>query len=310
MNSREPTVIIATFYKFVRVLDTQALRDELYDKCKRAGIKGTIIIAKEGINGTVAGSRKAIDSLLACFRGDERFRDMEHKESLASHIPFHRLKIKSKQEIVTMGQPDIDPRLKVGTHVNSRMWNELVNDPDVLVIDTRNDYECTVGTFKNAVSPNTRSFREFPDYVKKNLDPDKNKKIAMFCTGGIRCEKATSYLLSQGFDEVYHLKGGILKYLEEISPENNLWQGECFVFDGRVSINEKLEKGKHVMCYACRMPLSEGELKSDKYEEGISCPYCCDDLTEEKRQRLKERQYQVKLAEARNDVHIGKVMED
>jgi len=306
MNNPKPVFVIATFYRFVSVQDTDALHDRLYERCEQAGIKGTIIVAKEGINGTIAGSRVGIESLLAFFRNDERFQDMEYKESHALQMPFHRLKIRIKKEIVTMGQPDIDPSQKTGRHVNADTWNKLLLDPEVLVIDTRNRYEYTVGTFKNAISPDTGNFREFPEYVRRSLATCKHKKIAMFCTGGIRCEKATSYLLNQGFDEVYHLKGGILKYLEVVTPDENLWQGECFVFDGRVAVNRDLEMGEHIMCYSCRMPLSAVEQASDKYEEGISCPYCYDDLTDERRQRLAERQRQVKLAEARNDDHIGK----
>lgn len=298
-------VIVAALYKFAHLPDFRELRQSLLEQCIKQGIKGTFLLAKEGINGTVAGSRQAIDAILDYLKSDTRFTDLEHKESQVEKMPFYRMKVKLKKEIVTMGQPDIDPRQKVGKRVGTQEWNTLLTDPDVLVIDTRNQYEYEIGTFKNAVSPNTTTFSEFPDYVEKTLTTQKHKKIAMFCTGGIRCEKATSYLLEQGFNEVFHLNGGILKYLEEVKPEDNLWEGECFVFDGRVAVDKNLEKGTHEMCYSCRMPVSAEDRKSPQYEQGISCPHCFDTITEEKRASLRERQYQVSLAESRNEQHIG-----
>jgi UPF0176 protein len=298
-------IIVAALYKFAHLPDYRELRQPLLEQCIEQGIKGTFLLAKEGINGTVAGSRQAIDAILDYLKSDMRFADLEHKESLVEKMPFYRMKVKLKKEIVTMGQPEIDPRVRAGKRVDTEEWNTLLADPEVLVIDTRNQYEYEIGTFKNAASPNTTTFSEFPRFVEKTLAPQKHKKIAMFCTGGIRCEKATSYLLEQGFNEVYHLNGGILKYLEAVNPDENLWEGECFVFDGRVAVDKNLKKGTHEMCYSCRMPVSAEDRKSPEYEQGISCPRCFDTLTEEKRASLQERQYQVSLAESRNEQHIG-----
>ena len=222
-------------------------------------------------------------------------------------MPFYRIKVKLKKEIVTLGVPDIDPRSFSGIRVDPQQWNKLINDPEVLVIDTRNHYEYLIGTFRNAVSPETNSFSDFPRYVKQTLDPMRHKKIAMFCTGGIRCEKASAYLLQQGFHKVYQLRGGILRYLEETAPDENLWNGECFVFDSRVAVNEKLEPGVHEQCYSCRMPVSPGDRESEKFEQGVSCPHCYEKLTKERRKRLRERQRQVELARQRNYQHIGAV---
>ena len=301
---------VVAMYKFVQLPDFLKLREPLLTQCKNNGIKGTILLAAEGINGTIAGTRGDINHLLYELQKDSRFSDLECKWSFVDSLPFYRMKVKLKKEIVTMGIPEIDPGNRTGKRLGVKEWNALISDPEVLVIDTRNQYEFDIGTFKNAVSPGTNSFREFPEYVEKQLSPHKDKKIAMFCTGGIRCEKATSYLLGQGFKEVYHLNGGILKYLEEIHPEENLWQGECFVFDGRVAVDKNLEKGIHEMCFACRRPVSPKDKKSPKYEEGISCPYCYDSLTDKKRAGLRERQYQVRLAESRNDQHIGIPVEE
>ena len=301
-------VIVAAMYKFVRLPDDVELRASLLDYCKRQGIKGTILLAEEGINGTVAGSREAIDALMSHLKSDTRLNDLEHKESIHSETPFHRMKVNLKKEIVTMGVRGVDPTQTSGTRVEPRDWNDLITDPDLLLIDTRNQYEYEIGTFNKAVSPETESFTEFPAYVKKHLDPEKHKKVAMFCTGGIRCEKASAYMLSLGFEKVYQLQGGILKYLEEIKPEATLWQGECFVFDGRVAVNGQLKKGSYEQCFACRRPISPEEKKSDKYIEGISCPYCHESLNEKKRSRLEERQKQVELAVARQQKHIGATM--
>jgi UPF0176 protein len=230
---------------------------------------------------------------------------MEFKKSIHGTMPFYRMKVKLKNEILSIGVPDINPGHLTGIHVCVKEWNKLVNDPDVLVIDARNRYEYDIGTFKNAVSSDIDSFREFPDFVHQKLINFKNKKIAMFCTGGIRCEKATSYLLEQGFRDVYHLNGGILKYLEEINSDENLWQGECFVFDNRVSVDKNMKKGSYELCYGCRMPVSPEDKQSPKYEQGVSCPVCFDKMTDHKRTRFKERQNQVNLAEKRNQQHIG-----
>ena len=303
-------LIVAALYKFVHLPDFRDMRLPLLELCRKNNIKGTFLLAEEGINGTIAGSRNGIDAVLTHLRSDARLSDLEHKESYDNHMPFYRMKVKLKQEIVTMGQPGIDPKHKVGKRVSTTEWNALLDNPEVLIIDTRNQYEYEVGTFRNAVSPGTSTFSEFPEYVKRELDPEKHKKIAMFCTGGIRCEKATSYLLDQGFNDVYHLDGGILKYLEEVKPEENRWEGECFVFDGRVAVDKNLEKGTHEMCYSCRMPVSLEDRRSPKYEQGISCPRCFDILTNEKCASLRERQYQVRLAELRNVQHIGIPIEE
>ncbi|WP_414541296.1 rhodanese-related sulfurtransferase [Nostoc sp. CCY0012] len=290
--------VVATLYKFVRLPDFAEKQDSLLSFCQAQAVKGTILLAAEGINGTIAGSRQAIDSVLAFLRSDPQLADLEHKESYTERQPFERMKVRLKQEIVTMGLPEVDPNHHVGTYVSPQEWNDLIADPDVIVIDTRNDYEVNIGTFQKAQNPQTKSFREFPEYVSHNLDPNQHKKVALFCTGGIRCEKATSFMLSQGFAEVYHLKGGILKYLEEIPAEQSLWQGECFVFDERITVGHGLEKGSHELCFCCGHPISDADKASPKYEEGISCAYCFDSLTEEKRARQQEKwkQYQLMLS--------------
>ncbi|GLS25988.1 rhodanese-related sulfurtransferase [Marinibactrum halimedae] len=299
------SLVIAALYKFVSLPDFESLREPLLAVCNDNGVKGTLLLAKEGINGTVAGSREGIDNLLSYLKSDPRLKDLVHKESEDDGTPFYRMKVKLKKEIVTMGVDGIDPNKIVGTYVKPQDWNALISDPDVVVVDTRNDYEFEIGTFKNAQNPETTTFREFPDYVKENLDPKENKKVAMFCTGGIRCEKSTAYLKEQGFDEVYHLEGGILKYLEEVSPEDSLWEGECFVFDNRVSVNHHLEKGSYDQCHGCRHPITEEDKQSDQYIVGVSCPKCFDKLTAEQRLRFSERQKQIELAKRRNRAHIG-----
>lgn len=287
------TQIVATFYKFVKLPDFAQKQAPLLAYCQAQGIRGTILLAAEGINGTIAGSRQAIDSVLSFLRSDPRLIDLEQKESQADSPPFDRLKVRLKKEIVTLGLPEIDPSDRVGTYVSPQEWNALISDPEVTLIDTRNNYEVSIGTFKGAQNPQTTSFRQFPDYVRTHLDPSKHKKVAMFCTGGIRCEKATSLMMAQGFQEVYHLQGGILKYLEEVPPEESLWQGECFVFDQRVAVEHGLEAGTHEMCRSCGHPIAEADKTSPHYQEGISCPYCFDHLTEEKRARQEARQQQM-----------------
>jgi UPF0176 protein len=273
------TQVVVTFYKFVRLPDFAEKRDSLLSHCEAQGIRGTILLAAEGINGTIAGSREAIDSVLTFLRSDPRLVDLEDKESYADSAPFDRMKVRLKKEIVTLGLPEIDPSDRVGTYVSPKEWNELISDPEVTIIDTRNEYEVSIGTFRGAKNPKTASFRQFPDYVRNHLDPTKQRKVALFCTGGIRCEKATSFMIAQGFQEVYHLKGGILKYLEEVPAEESLWQGECFVFDQRVAVREGLAIGTHEMCPSCGHPISEADKTSPHYQEGISCPYCFDRLT-------------------------------
>lgn len=309
MPQSMPKYLTAALYKFVTLENFVAMQPIIQAACEAHQIKGTILLAREGINGTIAGLPENIHSVLKYLRSDaifeEKFTTLEHKESYSDDHPFYRLKIKLKKEIVTMGVPSVNPNNTVGTYVKPEDWNALISDPDVIVLDTRNDYEVHIGSFKAALDPKTTTFREFPEYVAKNLDKSKHKKVAMFCTGGIRCEKASSYLLEQGFDEVYHLQGGILKYLETVPEEISLWQGECFVFDQRVAVKHGLEVGNYEQCYACRMPLSAEELKSLQYTAGISCPHCYNTTTEEKKAALTERQKQVILAKQRGEMHIG-----
>jgi UPF0176 protein len=298
-------VVVAALYEFVTLKDFHALREPLLDCCQRAEIKGTILLAREGINGTIAGSRDGIDQVLAYLRSDSRFASLVHKESYDDHMPFYRMKVKLKNEIVTMGVDGIDPNELVGRYVKPADWNALVNDPDVIVLDTRNDYEVGIGTFKGSLDPKTTTFRGFPEFVRENLDPSRNKKVAMFCTGGIRCEKASAFMLNEGFEEVYHLEGGILKYLEDIPADESTWEGECFVFDNRVAVNQALEKGQYDQCYGCRHPITEQDKLSDHYEKGVCCPGCYASLSEDQKMRFSERQKQIDLAAERNEVHIG-----
>jgi UPF0176 protein len=297
--------VVCALYKFVTLDDYQDIKQPLLDFMLEKTVRGTLLLAREGINGTVAGSRKSIDALLNYLHSDDRFANISYKESFADEMPFLRTRVKLKKEIVTMGVDGIDPNYIVGTYVKPKDWNALISDPEVLLVDTRNDYEFQVGTFKEALNPDTESFREFPDYIKQNLDPEKHKKVAMFCTGGIRCEKSTAYLKEQGFDEVYHLEGGILKYLEDVPKEDTLWEGECFVFDDRVTVNHDLEKGIYDQCNACRMPITIEEQQSDKYQHGVSCPHCFDKTSESQKARFAEREKQMALAQERGDAHIG-----
>ncbi len=300
-----PQIVVCALYKFVTLENFQTLRQPLQNVMEANQVRGTLLLANEGINGTIAGSRPAIDNVLDFLRSDPRLSDIEHKESFTDNLPFNRAKVKLKKEIVTMGVEGIDPNRVVGTYVEPADWNKLISDPDVILVDTRNDYEYKVGTFKNAINPNTESFRDFPRYVKENLHPEKHKKVAMFCTGGIRCEKSTAFLKEQGFDEVYHLKGGILKYLEEVPVHDTLWEGECFVFDERVTVNLQLEKGNYDQCNACRLPITETDKASDKYMKGVSCPHCYDKVTDAQKTRFMEREKQMELARQRGEAHIG-----
>jgi UPF0176 protein len=297
--------VVCALYKFVSLENYQEIKQPLLDFMQDNTVRGTLLLAREGINGTVAGTREAIDSLLNYLRQDPRLAELSYKESFTDELPFLRTRVKLKKEIVTMGVEGIDPNRVVGTYVKPKDWNALISDPDVIVVDTRNDYEIEVGTFKNAINPKTDSFREFPDYVKQHLDPEKNKKVAMYCTGGIRCEKSTAYLKEQGFEEVYHLEGGILKYLEEVPEEESLWEGECYVFDERVTVNHALEKGSYDQCNACRLPITEEDKLSEHYEHGVSCPHCYDTSSEEQKARFREREHQMRLAQERGEAHIG-----
>ncbi len=298
-------IVIAALYHFTRFPRPSSLRLPLQEVCRAAGVRGTLLLAPEGINGTIAGSRAGIDTVLAAVRALPGCQDLRHKESFAAEMPFLRLKVRLKQEIVTMGQPQVDPRAEVGAYVAPKDWNALVADEDVVLIDTRNDYEVAIGSFQGAVNPETASFREFPDWWQRNSARFHNKRVAMFCTGGIRCEKSTNYLLGQGVRDVYHLEGGILKYLEEVPPEDSIWTGECFVFDARVSVGHGLRPGPYKLCYACRRPISAADMQDPAFEVGVSCPHCIDEISEARRARFRERQRQVELAKARGIRHIG-----
>lgn len=297
--------VVSALYKFVPLMNYKDIQLPLLNFMKSQNIRGTLLLAQEGINGTVAGSEQAIQALYVWLAQYPALNPIQHKESYCSKMPFNRTKVKLKKEIVTLGVEGVDPLQVVGTYVKPKEWNRLISSEEVMVIDTRNDYEIQIGTFKNAINPNTTTFREFPEYVSKNLDPKKHKKIAMYCTGGIRCEKSTAYLKTLGFEEVYHLEGGILKYLEEVPEEETLWEGECFVFDERVAVNHQLQKGKYDQCHACRFPITELDKQSSTYVRGVSCPHCFDHLTESQRQRFQEREKQSQLAKARGEKHIG-----
>jgi len=298
-------IVVTALYHFVRLDDHTQYRQPLLDLMEAREIRGTLLLASEGINGTVAGSETAIAELLDWLKSQPPFAGLSHKESRCEEMPFYRTKVKLKKEIVTMGVEGIDPRHIVGTYVKPQDWNALISDPDVLLIDTRNDYEVGIGTFEGAVNPNTQTFREFPDYVDRELDPKRHTKVAMFCTGGIRCEKSTAFLKEKGFDEVYHLEGGILKYLEEVPENQSMWRGECFVFDNRVTVGHGLKPGNYDQCHACRRPISAVDKAHAHFEAGVSCPHCYDEVTEERRQRFIERERQVQLARARGEHHIG-----
>lgn len=284
--------VIAALYCFTRLEDYQRLQPRLKELCTTHDIRGTLLLAREGINGTVAGDRVGIDALKSFLETDGRFSTIEYKESFDTKQPFRRLKVRLKKEIVTIGLPDVDPTQVVGTYVTASEWNALIQDPDVVVLDTRNDYEVAIGTFKGAVNPKTKTFREFPKYVRDNFDPAKTPKVAMFCTGGIRCEKASSFMKMEGFKEVYHLKGGILKYLEDVPPVETLWEGECFVFDQRVAVDHQLDRGHHLLCYGCRRPLRPEDKDNPLYEEGVSCHQCHHETTPEQKKRFADRQRQ------------------
>ena len=300
-------ILVAALYKFVEIDDLLSLQSDLHEICEKNNIMGTILIANEGINGTISGKTNEINQTISLLKSDKRFTNIEIKYSSSDKQPFHRMKVRLKKEIVTIGLPKINPNKKVGTYVKPDDWNDLISDPNVVVIDTRNKYETKIGSFQNALDPETSSFREFPDWVKKfkSSKENANKKIAMFCTGGIRCEKASSLMKEEGFEDVYHLQGGILKYLETIDKENSLWNGECFVFDQRVCLTNELEVGSYKMCFACRMPITEEEMQNEKYIEGISCIYCYDKTTKEKKERFGSRQRQILLAKERGEKHLG-----
>jgi len=309
MNTATNGVVVAALYRFAKFPDFETFRAPLLALMLEHEVRGTLLLAAEGLNGTIAGSRAAIDAVLSWLAQDPRFANIEAKESFVDENPFYRTKVKLKKEIVTMGVEDIDPTHIVGTYVEPADWNALLDDPEVLLLDTRNKYEVEIGSFENAVNPETDSFREFPAYVAENLDPKVHKKVAMFCTGGIRCEKSTAYLKQHGFEDVFHLKGGILKYLEEQPEADSKWQGECFVFDNRVTVNHKLEQGEYDQCHACRRPITEADKASEFYQRGVSCHHCFDQHSSEQVKRFAERERQMQLAQQRGEPHLGASMQ-
>ena len=305
--------LTAALYQFVSLPDHALLRDPLFEFCQARGIKGTLLLAAEGINGTIAGPEAGVRELLAHLRADPRLARLAHKESWSDKEPFYRLKVKLKKEIVTLGVDGIDPNRMAGQYVRPQDWNQLIQDPDVVLIDTRNDYEVQVGTFEGAINPETRSFSQLPQWVEKEMQPGgrlaerdgRKPRVAMFCTGGIRCEKSTAFMRTKGFEEVFHLEGGILKYLETVPAEHSTWNGECFVFDERVSVGHDLQPGHFQLCRSCRHPLSDEDKQSPLFQDGVSCPRCHDSLTPEQRRKFSERQRQMALARARGERHIG-----
>jgi UPF0176 protein len=296
---------ICALYKFTRLDDFEEIQLPLRSFLDSLSVKGTLLLAREGINGTISGTKVSLEKVLDYLQSDPRFLDLEFKFSYSKKIPFKRLKVKLKKEIVTMGLTEIDPTHSAGTYVKPKDWNELINDPDVVLIDTRNNYEYEIGSFKGAINPNTETFREFPSFTKNTLEQYREKKIAMFCTGGIRCEKSTAYLKSEGFKNVFHLQGGILKYLEEVNEDESLWEGECFVFDDRVAVKHNLEQGQYDQCHACRFPITKEDTMHPHYEKGASCPRCFGTKNSSQMSRYREREKQVKLAKQRGEEHIG-----
>lgn len=304
------SIRVSAFYIFTPFDDPEAIRARVETDLRAAGAKGTVLVAPEGLNGTIAAEGDGLDKAMAALTSLPGCAGLEWKESHAEEMPFWRLKVRLKREIVTMGIPGTDPNQLVGTYVEPEDWNALISDPDTVLIDTRNDYEYGIGTFEGAIDPETRTFREFPDWFRdfrERLEKEGRKpKIAMFCTGGIRCEKATSFVKAEGVDDVYHLKGGILKYLETVPEPESKWQGDCFVFDQRVSVGHGLKLGDYELCHGCKRPVSREDRADPRYEEGVSCPACHASLTEEQRARFAERQKQVELARQRGEDHIGR----
>ncbi|MDB0029970.1 rhodanese-related sulfurtransferase [Opitutales bacterium] len=296
---------VATFYQFANLPDCINWQRKLRTHCKKFNVLGTIILAEEGINGTVSSSAEGIKEILAFIRKEERFSQMPYRISTTPRKTFYRIRVVVRKEIVTLGDASINPNDMVGTYVEPKNWNKIIQDPDTVVIDTRNDYEVELGTFEGATNPNTETFCQWDEYVKENLQSQKDKKVAMFCTGGIRCEKASSHLLQNGFTEVYHLKGGILNYLENVEPEDSLWKGECFVFDHRVSVVHGLKDGDSKICFGCRWPLKVEDMESEKYESGICCPHCADSLDPVRRASLQERNRQIQIARKKKTDHLG-----
>ena len=308
MNGPANSVVVCALYRFVRFADFAAFRAPLLQLMRQQQVHGTLLLAAEGINGTIAGSQQGIDAVLAWLAQDPRFAGLETRQSRAAQNPFYRTRVKLKSEIVTMGVTDIDPNQSAGTYVAPKDWNDLISDPEVLLLDTRNQYEVQIGTFTGAVNPGTTCFREFPDFVAQHLDPARHRQVAMFCTGGIRCEKSTAYLKQQGFEQVYHLQGGILNYLQQVPRAQSRWQGECFVFDNRVTVNHELQPGSYDQCHACRMPITAQDKQSEQYRQGVSCPHCHQRRSPQQLGRYRERQRQMTLARQRGEPHIGSAM--
>ncbi len=300
---------VVSFYRFLNLADPEVFQEELQAQCEEEGLLGTVLVAGEGFNGTLAGSENSVRDVLAWIEQHLSLKSGIHgRWTDADSAPFRRMRVRVKKEIVMLGRPDILPHQKSGIHIAPDKWNDLIDDPNVLVIDTRNHYEVEVGTFPRSIDPGTDSFRQFPEFAKELADSSRDRPLAMFCTGGIRCEKATALMLELGFNEVYHLQGGILNYLEKTQGEDNRWDGECFVFDTRVAVDRDLAEGGYVQCHACRRPLSSDDLESPAYREGVSCPHCADDLDAGRATRLEERRRQVALARERGDTHIGAVL--
>jgi UPF0176 protein len=297
--------MVAAFYKFVSLSDWQEMRPALQQRCEQLDLVGTILLALEGINGTVSGTSENVQKLFQFLREDPRLADLKYKESFVNKAPFYRMKVRLKKEIVSLGIEGVDPTEAVGDYIAPEQWNQLIGRSGVRLIDTRNDYETHLGSFTGAENPKTGSFRQFPQWVAENLDPQSDQHVAMFCTGGIRCEKATAYLKQQGFANVYHLEGGILNYLEKIDPSQSKWQGDCFVFDNRVTVDHQLKQGDFEVCPACRMPVSEQDRQSPMFELHVSCPKCVHRLTPERKKGLLERARQMELAEKRGVKHLG-----
>ena len=307
-NSTLDKYIISTFYKFLVLENYQELKIKFDKSLSKTNIKGTILLANEGVNGTIAGAESDLKNFFLYMDKFSQFKDITPKFSSSNKNPFLRMKVRLKKEIVTIGIPEVSPSNLVGKYLNVEEWNEFLNESDSIIIDTRNDYEVSIGTFKNSINPKIKSFRNFPNWVQKNLinkKVSKKSKIGMFCTGGIRCEKSTSFLKQLGFKNVFHLDGGILKYLENVKSDENEWKGECFVFDYRVSLNDSLEKGEYDMCYACRMPLSKENKKNKHYLKGQSCEYCYNQTTIKQKKRFNEREKQIKLSKVKNFKHLG-----
>ena len=315
MSSKAPRssrLLVAAFYRFAPLADRISLRQDLLHLGEQAGLRGTVLLAEEGVNGTISGPDAGVHELLAHLRRQPGFEELEAKVHQADQPVFHRFKVRLKREIVSMGRPEVEPLKQVGTYVEAREWEAMIADPDTLVIDTRNAYEVAVGSFLGAIDPGTRQFSDFPAWVERELRPlvaeRRPQRLALFCTGGIRCEKATSHLIQQGFEGVHHLQGGILRYLEERGEQGQAWQGECFVFDQRVTVNHRLEPGLHTLCHACGLPLGPADRQHPAYREGVSCPHCLDRFSDADRARFAERQRQMELAQGRGQAHVGAAM--